>query len=104
MVRYVPWPFPNDVFPEDLGAVVQRTVLDGVMPALLVEHGHKGDWAVGDGVNDPNIAGSCVATHIWHAIERNSAIAELATLPVGYSATRRWPGDPWVVSESAPSE
>jgi hypothetical protein len=66
-------------------------------PALVVLHSRAGDWAIGDGVNDPNLPGACVATHIWHAIERNSSIAELASLPPGHEARRANPGDPWVV-------
>ena len=100
MVRFLPWPFPDGEFPRELGAVVQVTVLDGELPALLVIHAPEGDWLVGDGLNDPNDEGASVATHIWHAIERNSSMAELASLPPGRQATRRWPGDPWVVSEA----
>jgi hypothetical protein len=107
MLRYVPWPFPEGVFPADLGAVVQRTVLEGSMPALLVEHDADGGWSIGDDVNDPNEPDACIATHIWHAIERNSSISDLASLPPGHAARRRWPGDPWSVmriesDESAP--
>jgi hypothetical protein len=42
MFRYLPWPFPNNEFPTDLGAVVMRSVLDGVMPALQVFHDSEG--------------------------------------------------------------
>jgi hypothetical protein len=97
MARYMPWPFPEGVFPPTLGAVIQKTVLDGSMPALLVEHDADGGWAIGDGVNDPNEPGACVATHISHAIERNSSISDIAGLPPGHGARRRWPGDPWNV-------
>jgi hypothetical protein len=97
MVRRVAWPFPCHRFPSELGAVVQRTVLDGDRPALLVYHSTEGDWAIGDGLDDPNEPGASIATHIWHAIERNRSISALADLPPGHEATRRWPGDPWVV-------
>lgn len=100
IVRHLPWPFPDGAFPRQLGAVVQVTVLDGEMPALLVVHGQDGDWLIGDGVNDPNLPGASVATHIWHAIERNSSIKSLADLPPGSQARRRWPGDRWIVSEA----
>ena len=96
MWRALPWPFPDSRFPDDLGAVIQRTVLDGSMPALVVGHEADGGWYVGDGVNDPNLPGAAVATHIRHAIQRNTSIAGLATLPPGHEARRRWPGDPWI--------
>lgn len=38
MFQYLSWPFPNNEFPADLGAVVMRSVLDGLMPALQVLH------------------------------------------------------------------
>ena len=97
MFRTLPWPFEADAFPASLGATVQRTVLDGRLPALVVGHTPEGDWYVGDGVNDPNLPGACVATHIAHAIERNGSIAMLGRLPPGHEARRRWPGDAWVV-------
>jgi hypothetical protein len=97
MHRLLPWPFANDVFPPQLGAVVQRTVVDGSLPALLVGHGEDGSWYVGDGTNDPNKPGACVATHLSHAIERSSSIASLAGLPPGHEAKRRFPGDPWEI-------
>jgi hypothetical protein len=75
-----------------------KTVLDGSRPALHVAHFPDGDWAIGDG-DDPNALGSCIATHIWHAIERNSSIKELASMPPGHAADRDTPESPWIVSE-----
>ena len=98
MFRHLPWPFRDNRFPLDLGATVQRTVLDGEMPALLVVHTVGGDWAIGDGTNDPNIPGASVATHIWHAIDRNSSITGLAHLAPGQQARRLSPHHEWVVS------
>jgi hypothetical protein len=99
MREFVPWPFTGDKFPLDLGAVVQRTVLDGIRPALLVAHFPNGAWAIGDGVDDPNVPGASIATHIWHAIRQNSSIEALTSLPPGHEARRRWPGDPWVIEK-----
>ncbi|HEX4901510.1 MAG TPA: hypothetical protein VFV42_01785 [Acidimicrobiales bacterium] len=101
MVRHLPFPFPDDEFPAELGAVVQRSVLDGVEPAREVIHTDEGDWLIGDGVNDPNVPGASVATHIWHAIERNSSIAALADLRPGQIATRSGPDDEWTISGHA---
>ncbi|KQR08513.1 hypothetical protein [Cellulomonas sp. Leaf334] len=101
MFRYLPFPFEGDRFPDALGAVVQRTVLDGTSPAREVLHDHDGTWAIGDGVSDPNPPGASVATHIWHAIEWNSSIAELARMPPGTLARRAGPGDPWQITDVA---
>jgi hypothetical protein len=99
MSRGLPWPFEGNAFPAALGAVVQKTVLDGVLPALVVGHTRDGDWYVGDGLNDPNEPGAVVATHVSHVIELNSSVATLASLPPGFEARRRWPGDPWRYEE-----
>lgn len=99
MFRRMPFPFDNNEFPADLGAVVQRSVLDGVEPAREVVHTDDGDWLVGDGVNDPNSPGAAVATHIWHAIERNSSIIGLGHLRPGQIATRSDPDEEWVISD-----
>jgi hypothetical protein len=98
--RDLPWPFENDEFPPHLGAVVMRTVLDGELPALQIVHFPDNSWVVADGVNDPNEPGACSVAHIWHAIEQNSSLAGLASLPPGYAANREAVGAPWVVSEA----
>lgn len=99
MFRELPWPFDSDEFPAQLGAVVMHTVLNGELPALQIIHFPDNSWAIADGVNDPNEPGACVATHIWHAIEQNSSLARLASLPSGHEANRAAVGEPWIVSE-----
>jgi hypothetical protein len=97
--RVLAWPFPDDRFPPSLGAVVQRTVLEGIEPACIVGHTIDGSWYVGDGRNDPNAAGACIATHLRHVIERNSSIEPLAAaIPPGHEARRTAPGEPWIVT------
>ncbi|MCB0968261.1 MAG: hypothetical protein KDB37_15625 [Ilumatobacter sp.] len=98
MFQHLPFPFEGRTFPRRLGAVVQRTVLSGEAPAREVVHTPDGSWLVGDGINDPNEPDACVATHIWHAIDRNSSMTELSDLPPGHIATRSGPGDHWTVS------
>jgi hypothetical protein len=93
----MPFPFPDDQFPAELGAVVQRTVLSGERPALEVIHAPDGSWMVGDRVADPNLPGACLATHMLHVVEHNSSVAELATMPPGHRAHRDRPGQPWKV-------
>jgi hypothetical protein len=97
MFRNLPWPFPDDCFPADLGAVVQRTVLVGEEPVRLVLHDADGDWAVGDGHHDPNAPGASIATHMAHVLERDTSVAELATMPPGHEARRKRPGRGWII-------
>jgi hypothetical protein len=100
MFQFLPFPFDGGVFPRQLGAVIQRTVLRGDEPAREVVHADDGSWLVGDGVNDPNEPGACVASHIWHAIEQNSSMVDLVNMPPGHMATRSGPGETWFVSPS----
>jgi hypothetical protein len=99
MVRTRSWPFPGGELPAELGAVVQRTVLDGVLPALMVAHAVDGSWMVADGVNDPNEPGASVVTHIRHVVARDPSIAELAGLAPGKRADRASREAPWTLSD-----
>lgn len=99
MVRRLPFPFPDATFPAELGAVIQRTVLSGELPAREVIHTADNSWAVGDGVNDPNGPGASVVAHMAHVVERNSSVSSLASLPCGARATRGGPGKPWIIEE-----
>lgn len=99
--RHLPFPYPDGRFPRELGAVVQVTVLTGRRPALEVVHTPDGSWLVGDGVDDPNLPGASVVTHLAHAVERNGSIAGLATMPPGSIARRAAPGSAWVVTDLA---
>lgn len=102
MFRTMPFPFPGDRFPDQLGAVVQLTVLNGEEPAREVVHGDDGSWLVGDRRHDPNLPGAVVATHIRHAVERNSSMAVLASMPPGSIALREGPAHRWVVHRLEP--
>jgi hypothetical protein len=93
----MPWPFPGDVFPRALGAVVMRNVLSGSSPALQVVHFDDGYWGVADGHHVPS-SRNLEPTHIWHVLEMDASLAELATLPPGRQADREALGEPWVVS------
>ena len=95
MHRSLPFPYPGGRFPLDLGAAIQRTVLTGDEPARVVVHDADGDWAIGDGVNDPNLPGAVVATHIHHIVERDPSVGELASMPPGWKAERDEPGEKW---------
>ena len=93
----LPFPFPNDEFPPNLGAVIQRTVFSGELPAREVIHDEDNKWLVGDGINDPNAPGACIVGHIRHVVELNSSVASLASLPPGHLAFRQGPGKPWEI-------
>lgn len=95
--RSVPFPFADDKFPPNLGAVVQRTVADGSMPALTVVHDTDGDWSVLDGVNDPNLPDACGVHAIARIAEKDPSIAETATLAPGFAAYRDSPDEPWII-------
>ena len=97
MERHLPFPFVRDVFPDELGAVVQRTVLSGLRTAREVIHAPDGSWLVGDGVADPTIPDASIAAHMAHVLERNSSVARLATMPPGHWARRDGPGRPWEI-------
>jgi hypothetical protein len=98
MFRSLPFPFEGHVFPRSLGAVVQRSVLNGEQPAREVIHAEDGSWLVGDGVNDPNEPDAATVAHMWHVIELDSSVASLATLPAGQVATRAGPGAEWSIA------
>ena len=87
--RQLPFPFDNDAFPANLGAVVQCRILDGTERAREVTHAADGSWLIGDGVNDPNEPGAVV-------VERNSSVADLTTLPSGHIARRKDHGGVWI--------
>jgi hypothetical protein len=95
MIRDVPFPFEGGRFPSDLGAIVQRSVASGDAPALVVIHDDENDWLVSDGVSDPN--GNSVVFHIAHLVNRDPAIAELASLPIGCVASRASADSEWVI-------
>ncbi|WP_432096935.1 hypothetical protein [Streptomyces sp. bgisy100] len=97
LFRTVTFPFPEGRFPRDLGAVVQRTVAEGDLPALTVVHDTDGDWLVGDGVNDPNLPGACIVHCLVHLAEADPSLAETASLPAGYAAYRDGPDQPWSI-------
>jgi hypothetical protein len=43
MERHINFPLPEGRFPTALGAVIQRTVLDGLLPARYVAHTLEND-------------------------------------------------------------
>ena len=97
MFRRMKFPFPAERFPAELGAAIQKTVLDGELPARYVAHTEDNSWLVGDAVSDPNTEGAAIAAHIRHVVDADPTLEQLATLPAGYQALRRSPQDPWKI-------
>jgi hypothetical protein len=95
MFQHLPFPFKDGRFPQQLGAVVQTTVIDSKEPARLVIHTSDNSWIVGDGVNDPNLPDAAIAFHIHHVLQADPSLHVLAGLPLGHIATRDGPGRPW---------
>lgn len=93
--QQVPFPFPDGRFPPQLGAVVQRTVADGELPALTVIHTADNSWVVLDGVNDPNLDGACVVGAMVHLVEDDPSLAAVARLDVRHRADRENGDQAW---------
>lgn len=101
MHREMPWPFPDDRFPEGLGAVVMKSVLSGERPVLQVLHDPDNGWGFADGVDDPNTPGGAVAAHINHLTRLDPTLAEMAKLPPGALADRLEVGGEWHIRSFA---
>ncbi|MEV7907893.1 hypothetical protein [Streptomyces anulatus] len=99
IIRRVTFPFSDGKFPSELGAVVQRTVVSGEFPALIVIHDDDGDWLIGDAVTDASDPEASVISHVRHLVERDPSIEETASLPYGYAARRSSPSAPWVIEK-----
>jgi hypothetical protein len=82
----------------NVGGVVQRTVVDDELPALVVIHDDDGDWLIGDGVNDPNEDGACMIVHLGHILGKDETLAEVMNLPRGWAAFRSSPTAAWEIS------
>ncbi|MFF7163968.1 hypothetical protein ACFZBP_21870 [Streptomyces sp. NPDC008086] len=93
----ITWPFPNGVFPSGLLAVVQRTVVKGDFPALVVLHDHEDDWLLCDGLHDPNADGASIVAHVDHLLTLDPSLVELASMPLGHVAERSSSGTPWEI-------
>ncbi|MEI2277451.1 hypothetical protein OHC50_08250 [Paenarthrobacter ilicis] len=101
MHREMPWPFPDDRFPEGLGAAVMKSVLSGERTVLQVLHDPDNGWGFADGVDDPNTPDGAVAAHITHVIRLDRTLAEMAKLPPGTLADRSEVGGEWHIRSFA---
>jgi hypothetical protein len=97
--EHLPFPFEGGVFPAQLGAVVQVTVLDGKEPAREVIHTEDNSWLIGDGIGDPNLPGASTIAHIWHVVGKDPTLEPLASLSLGQIAQRDELSQPWRISQ-----
>ena len=91
----------RNVGANNLGALVQVSVMSGAQPALEVIHEWDGSWTVGDGVSDLDMPGQSVATHLSRAAMWDESIAGLASMEPGRVARRSDPGQAWQISSLA---
>ncbi len=81
------WPFP--VAEQSIGYCTHKVTQLGY-PVLMVLHDWNGDWCFYDGTEAPlQPLTPCLAT------VTDASLAELADLPLGWSAWRVGPGSRW---------
>ena len=90
--RFDRWPFTD---PENVAALTTVRVLEGTHPVLLVTHdGDDGMWqllcATTNETEDARIV--CLGC----MLQRDSSLAEIADLPLGWLARREALGAPWL--------
>lgn len=88
-------------FPRDLGVIACNCVIRGEKSVNFVSHA-SGDWQMycdetTHDFEDPAvIEHELHVVHVWHLIERDDSLRELAGLPVDMGAERPGPGVAWV--------
>jgi hypothetical protein len=88
-------------FPPRMGVIAQRTILDGKEPARSVVNDAEGDWAVLDGINDPNEPGACVLVRMSVLTDADPSLLALAAMERGTEAWREGPDAPWTFEPHA---
>ena len=87
---FLHWPFAD---PENAAAFTTTRVLEMGFPILLVSHDLEGDWQFLCGTTTD--IDHCKLICLGCALKRDSSIAELADLPVGWMAERDDVNSPW---------
>ena len=84
------WKFQDD---PHLAAITQQHVMSGERPILLVSHdAGDGRWQFSDGSDSPSAP---VVVCMHHLVELDSALNDLADLPLGWQAWRTSQDEPW---------
>jgi hypothetical protein len=87
-------------FPEDLGTITCRCVLDDGRPVLFASHA-GGDWQMychynnHDFGDEDHLEREMRLVHIVHLVARDPSLNELADLPVDMGAERLAIGAQW---------
>lgn len=85
------WPFAVSV---NTTAFSSAQVVREGAPVLVVCHDHDGEWQFLHG--DVTEQDECVLICMGCALQRTPAVAELASLPQGWRASRKDVASPWV--------
>ncbi|QDV35487.1 hypothetical protein [Tautonia plasticadhaerens] len=86
-----PWPFPD---PPGTEAITLDRILSGDSPLRLVSHDEEdGAWQFLDG--EHVFEEDAVVVALGEILQFDPGLAELADLPVGWSAWRATPGAAW---------
>ncbi|WP_063628147.1 tetratricopeptide repeat protein [Actinospica robiniae] len=92
--RFLPWPFPDGVFPENLGVIAHRSLLTGQAEPYFVSHDADGSWQVLD-EHSPAEADAAVVSCMHCLVQAHPQLAELADLPPGFEAVRAASAQVW---------
>jgi hypothetical protein len=85
------WPFDD---PPNVAVFTLRQIIKDTEPILLVCHDEDdGAWQFLTG--HPCEEADCMIVSLQEIVERDSSLAELKGLPLGWQAWREAPGRPW---------
>lgn len=96
-------------FPDNLGVITCRCVLETKKPVLFVSHA-GGDWqmycddANHDFEDELAMKNELVVVHVVHLLAQDATLNEIADLPVDMGAERSHVGSSWVRFENADEE
>jgi hypothetical protein len=92
------WRFPD---PPDTPAFLSEAVLTGAEPVTFVSHDiEDGAWQfLGESMADDTNPVVCC---LYHPLETDPSLRELADLPLGWWAKRAGPGEPWIRHQGEP--
>jgi hypothetical protein len=87
------WPFAD---PPGLAVFTTRAVLEDGLPVLLVAHDDDGAWQFLCSTTSEMPQARLIS--LRQALELDGGLAVLADLPLGWTARRLTPADPWTRS------
>lgn len=94
------------LFPDNLGVITCRCVLEAKKPVLFVSHA-GGDWqmycddANHDFEDEEAMRSELVVVHVAHLLAQDATLNDIADLPVDMGAERSQVGGSWVCFENA---